>query len=109
MTLTGQSDTTGFCNITIPKTAILYGTNPVVFIDNQQATNQGYTQDSQNFYVWYTTHFSTHLLKIQFVGSLVTQTSSFSPLLAVAIIAPEIVLIYTVIAVRRLRRKPENI
>jgi hypothetical protein len=108
MTVIGQSGTTGFSNITIPKTAIIYGTKPVVFIDDQQATNQGYTQDSENFYVWYTTHFSTHLMKIQFAGSLSPQTSSFVPLLVVGIITPEIVLVYTVIAVRRLRRRPEN-
>jgi hypothetical protein len=108
MTVTGQSGTTGFSNITIPKTAIIYGTKPVVFIDDQQAANQGYTQDSENFYVWYTTNFSSHLMKIQFAGSLNAQTSSFVPLLVVGIITPEIVLVYTVIAVRRLRRRPEN-
>ena len=108
ITVTGQSGSIGFSNITIPKTAILYGTNPVVFIDGQQATTQGYTQDSQNFYVWYTMHLSTHLMKIQFAVSLKPQTSSFESLLAVGIIAPEIVLVYTVIAIRRLRRGPEN-
>jgi hypothetical protein len=108
MTVTGQSGTTGFSNITIPKTAILYGEKPVVLMDDQEAANQGHTEDSENFYVWYTTHFSTHLIKIQFVGSLNAQTSSFVPLLVVGIITPEIVLVYTVIAVRRLRRRPEN-
>jgi len=108
MTVSGESGTIGFSNITIPKNAVNYDTNPVVFLDGQQAPNQGYTQDSQNFYVWYTTHFSTHLMKIQFAGHLITQTSSFAPLIAVLIIAPEIVLVYTVIAVRRLRRRPEN-
>jgi hypothetical protein len=106
--VTGQSGTTGFSNITIPKTAIPYGTNPVVFIDGQQATYQGYTQDSQNFYVWYTTPLSTHLIKIQFAGSLKPQTSPFESLLAVGIITPEIILVFTVIAIRRLRRSPEN-
>jgi hypothetical protein len=108
MTVTGQSSTTGFCNITIPKTAILYGTNPKVLIDDQLASNQGYVQDTDNFYVWYTTQFSMHLIKIQFAGSLTSQASSFEPLLAVGIITPEIILVYTVIAVRRLRRRPEN-
>ncbi len=106
--VTGESGTTGFSNLTIPKTAILYGTNPVVFIDGQQAVNQGYTQDPENFYVWYTTQFSTHLMKIQFTSYLPSQISSFEPLFAVGIITPEIILVYTVMAVRRLRRRPEN-
>ena len=108
ITVTGQSGTTGFSNVTIPKNAILYGTNPVVFIDGQQAANQGYTQDPQNFYVWYTMYLNTHLMKIQFAVSLKPQMSSFESLLAVGIIAPEIILVYAVIAIRRLRRRPEN-
>jgi hypothetical protein len=28
--------------------------------------NQGYTQDGNNYYVWYTTHFSTHEVSIVF-------------------------------------------
>jgi hypothetical protein len=106
--VTGESGATGFSNLTIPKTAIPYGTNPVVFIDGQQAANQGYAQDPENFYVWYTTQFSTHLIKIQFTFHLPSQTSSLEPLFAVGIITPEIILVYTVIAVRRLRRRPEN-
>ena len=94
--------------MTIPKTALLNGKNPVVFIDDQQATNQGYTQDSENFYVWYTTQFSTHQMKIQFAVPLTSQESSFGTLFAVGVIVPEIVLVYIVIAVKRLRRRPEN-
>jgi len=107
-TLAGESGTTGFSNMTIPKTAILYGVKPVVFIEEQQAINQGYTQDSENFYVWYTTQFSTHQVKIQFAGPLASQAGSFEPVFAISLIVPEIVLIYIVIAVKRLRRRPED-
>ena len=107
-TLAGESGTTGFSNMTIPKTAILYGVKPVVFIDGQQAINQGYTQDPENFYVWYTTQFSTHQVKIQFAGPLASQAGSFEPVFAIGLIVPEIVLIYIVVAVKRLRRRPEN-
>jgi hypothetical protein len=107
-TVTGESGTTGYSIITIPKTAIPYGTTPVVFIDDQQATNQGYTQDAENFYVWYTTQFSTHQVTIQFAVPLTSHAASFGPVLAVGIIVPEIILAYAVIAVRRLKRKPEN-
>ncbi len=107
-TLAGESGTTGFSNMTIPKTAIVYGVKPVVFIEDQQAINQGYTQDPENFYVWYTTQFSTHQVKIQFAGPLASQAGSFEPVFAIGLIVPEIVLIYIVIAVKRLRRRPED-
>ncbi len=64
--LAGQSGTSGFCNVTIPKTAVLSGLPPTVYIDNQIAPNQGYTQDADNFYVWFTTHFSTHEVLVVF-------------------------------------------
>jgi hypothetical protein len=107
-TITGPQGTEGLGNMTIPKTAIPYGTNPVIYIDGLQATNQGYTQDSNNFYVWYTTHFSTHQVKVQFAVSSALQAISFGSVLAVGVTVPEIILIYIVIAVRRLKRKPEN-
>jgi hypothetical protein len=107
-TLTGKNDTTGYSNITIPKTLTLNGTTPTVFIDNQQATNQGYTQDIENFYVWYTTQFSTHQINIQFMKPITTQTASYVPALAIGLLVPEIVLVFTVMAVKRLKRKPEN-
>ncbi len=92
--------------MTIPKTAISDGTSPIVYVDGQQAPNQGYMQDANNFYVWYTMHFSTHNVMIQFVASSVSQLT-FEPLLAVGIAIPEIILIYTVIAIKRLKRKPD--
>ena len=107
-TLTGSNGTAGFGNMTIPKTAIQLGTTPVIYIDGQQAPNQGYTQDTKNFYVWYTTQFSTHQMAIQFTVPSTLKASSSLSVFAVLLTVPEIVLIYTVIAIRRLRRKPEN-
>jgi hypothetical protein len=101
--------------MTIPKTAISYGTSPVVYIDDQQAPNQGYTQNANNFYVWYTTRFDTNLVNgvsevtVQFLVPSTSPASSLGPLLAVGIAVPEIILIFTVVAVRRLRRNPDNI
>jgi hypothetical protein len=107
-TITGPSGTAGFGNMTIPKTAIYHGTSPVVYIDGLQAPNQGYAQDGNNFYVWFTTSFSAHQVSIQFVVSSTSLTSSLGPVLAVGITVPEIISIFTVIAVRRLGRKPDN-
>lgn len=66
--LTGQNGTVGFCNMTLPKNEIPNTTNPIIYIDNEPAQNQGYTQDSSNYYVWFTTHFSTHQISIEFTN-----------------------------------------
>ncbi len=65
-TLTGPNGTEGFCNLTLPKIAIPFGTNPIVYIDGTVAENQSFTEDSDNFYITYTTHFSTHQIEISF-------------------------------------------
>jgi hypothetical protein len=115
--ITGKNGTVGFVNMTIPKTAIPYGTSPVVYIDGQQAPNQGYTQDANNFYVWYTTQFNTNLVNwgilgglqvtIQFAVPPTPLPTSLGLVLAVVIAVAAIILI-TVIAINRLRRKPDN-
>jgi hypothetical protein len=94
--------------MTIPKNAIPFGITPSIFTDELLATNQGFTQDANNYYVWYTTEFSVHQIKIQFIGALTSQAITFGPVLAVGIAVPEIFLVYVVIAARRLKRKPEN-
>ena len=63
-TIAGQSGTTAVINMTIPMSAIPFGTYPLVYIDGQLAQVQGYTQDGTNYYVWPTTHFSTHQEKL---------------------------------------------
>jgi hypothetical protein len=68
-TLIGDSGTTGFGNVTIPKSAVSYGVTPVIYVDGHPASNQGYTQDSDNYYVWYTAHFSSHQISIIFAMS----------------------------------------
>jgi len=86
-TITGPNGTVGFGNLTIPKTAIQYGTTPVIYIDGQQAPNQGYTQDINNFYVWYTTQFSTHKMAIQFTVPSTSKASSSLSVFAVLLIS----------------------
>ncbi|HSV49394.1 MAG TPA: PKD domain-containing protein, partial [Candidatus Acidoferrales bacterium] len=70
--VTGEEGTTGFGNLTIPKSQVPLGTSPVIYIDGVPAEDQGYTQDADNYYVWYTTHFSTHELTIVFTGTAMT-------------------------------------
>ncbi len=71
MNLTGPSGTTGFCNMTIPKSTMPSGVipTPIVYIDGVIAEQQGYTQDADNFYVWYSTHFSNHQVEVVFPAS----------------------------------------
>jgi hypothetical protein len=68
-TLTGESDATGFSNVTVPKNAVPYGTAPTIYIDGQPAQDQGYTQDAISYYLWYTTRFSTHGVSIVFTST----------------------------------------
>jgi outer membrane protein assembly factor BamB len=65
-TVTGESGTFGFSNITIAKGRVPHATTPIIYVDNQIVPEQGYTQDAQNYYVWFIVHFSTHHLVIDF-------------------------------------------
>ncbi len=72
-TLTGPSDTNGSSAIAIPKEAIPYGTIPLVYIDGVLADEQSCTEDSNYYYVTFSTHFSTHEIKIQFTAPAVNE------------------------------------
>jgi YVTN family beta-propeller protein len=75
-TLTGPNGTEGFCNLTLPKIAIPFGTNPVVYIDGIVAENQSFTEGFDNFYIAFTTHFSTHQIEILFT----TESNPYTPM-----------------------------
>ncbi|MGD0450053.1 MAG: BsuPI-related putative proteinase inhibitor [Candidatus Bathyarchaeia archaeon] len=85
-TVTGENGTTGFGNITIPISAVLYGTTPTIYIDGQPAQDQGYAQDSNNYYVWYATHFSTHEVSIVFTAKSLIPEFPLSAILSLFII-----------------------
>jgi hypothetical protein len=105
-TVTGQTGTTGYGNITLPKSQIPYGTTITVYIDGQPAENQSYTQDSQNYYVYYSTHFSTNNVELRFNGEKATRPEL--PLLMIAVIIAVIVAAIAIgaIAVSRQKHKP---
>jgi hypothetical protein len=105
-TLTGQAGTTGYGNITIPKNQVPIGTAPVIFIDAKQVEDQVYTQDQDHYYVWYTTHFSTHVVSIVFSGT-VPQSSDYFWVYVAAI---GVVLACAAVAfvVLRQRKKPKT-
>jgi hypothetical protein len=101
-TVTGIGGTLGFGNITVPKSVVPYGTTPTVDINNQKAQNQGYTQDADNYYVWYTTHFSRHYVSLVFSEN--PQNPNFS-LLTVAVLAVLVVPAFAFVIVLRMRKK----
>ncbi len=107
-TVTGQSGTTGFSNITIPKSAIPHGTEPQIYIDGQLANSQGYTQDTNNYYIWYTTQFSIHQIIIIF--SSISHQPDSNPytieIMLVALVA--IAAIIILLVRRRQNRKISN-
>jgi outer membrane protein assembly factor BamB len=90
-TVAGQAGDWGFCNLTIPKNSVSYGAAPTIYIDHQKAENQGYSQDAENYYVWFTTHFSTHQVSIVFADKGNASTTTIGPL-QIAIIAGLLVL-----------------
>ncbi len=102
-TITGEHGTVGFSNITIAKSAIPVGTAPVVYIDGIRAENQGYTEDANNYYVWFTTGFSTHQIAVQFNG-VVTPAPAEIPIWVYAAVIAVIVAVLAV-AVIALKRK----
>jgi hypothetical protein len=69
LTFTGVNEVGTFCKITVPKQAVLNAAKPTVYINNQVADDQGFTQDAQNFYVWYTSYLSTYEVSIVFLRS----------------------------------------
>jgi outer membrane protein assembly factor BamB len=73
-TVAGENGTVGFSNITIPKSLVPPEATPLIIIDGTQAQSQGYTQDTNNYYVWYTTHFSTHQIAIMFTSTASSST-----------------------------------
>ncbi len=96
--LTGHSGDTGLCNITIPKSVVTAGTTPAIYIDNEKAPNQGYTQDANNYYAWHTTHFSTHNISIVFSAKAEYQNLPF-PLWAIGLIAVLVIIIVAAVVV----------
>jgi hypothetical protein len=73
--VTGRPNTTGQGTITIPKTLVTVGLEPVLLIDNIPV-GVTVTQDSSNYYITYKTHFSTHHVVLEFVPPANATTST---------------------------------
>lgn len=91
--VTGQSGNTGFSNITIPISIVSYGTTLIIYIDGQPASNQGYTQDGNNYYVWYITQFSAHEISIVFTAKSIPEFPSLTIVLPLFLVMLSIAVI----------------
>ena len=98
---------TGFANVTIPKSAVPYGTKPTIYMDNQEVKNQGFTQDADSYYVWGTTDFKSY-----YTGTLTitfSKASSFSTITQITIIIIVVIVIATLtVILAYLRKKQVN-
>jgi outer membrane protein assembly factor BamB len=106
LTVTGPSGEMGDCNITIPRSLIPSGTAPEVNIGDKSAVQQGFTQDSDNYYVWFSTHFSTNSVAIMFSAQN-SGTPSVS-ILFLAIILVVLVLSASLLIYFKKRKNPES-
>jgi hypothetical protein len=78
-TLTGKNGTVGSLNMVIPQSAVPYGTTPVVYVDGQHSSIQGYALEAGGFQVWFTLEFSSHAVVIEFETTGVTPSLFPSP------------------------------
>ncbi len=102
-TVTGETGTTGTGNITIPKSQVPYSSTPIIYIDNQPVDSQGFTEDANNYYVWYTVHFSTHDVTVVFAGETQQANDYTLPIALAAVVVA--VCIGIALVVLRKRRK----
>jgi hypothetical protein len=107
-TVTGESGTLGTGNLTLSKNAIPYGTTPLVYVDGVLVEAQGYSEDADNYYIWYTVHFSSHDMTIEFTSNQNTIESGFSIWLAVGVVAFFLIVGLLLIIVFLKRRKKED-
>lgn len=102
-TVSGNEGDVGFTTMTIPKSAIPYGAYPVVNVDGVPASKQGFTSDADNYYVWFSTSFSTHQLTVQFVNSpFVVPESIFG---TIGVLGTAFAALYTTTIIKARKRK----
>lgn len=82
----GQKSTNNLYTITVPKSAVAYGVIPKVYLNGQVATDQGFSQDANNYYVWYKTLFSNYELSIVFALRAVPTEFPMAAVLSIVVI-----------------------
>ena len=107
-TVTGQNNTVGFLNMTIPKSSVLGGTEPGVYVPGVNQINDSFSQDKENFYVWFTVPFNAENFdrpQVEILFVLVTHRVAESSLSGWYILVIAVGLALTVVlAIARYRR-----
>jgi len=70
LSIIGQNSANNVDIITVPKTAVAYSVTPKIYVNNLVALDQGFSQDANNYYVWYKTVYSTYELSIVFTTNV---------------------------------------
>ncbi len=73
----GAPSSIGVANITLPKSLVGSNTNITIYIDGKPVTNAQLFFDANNYYVYFTFHFSTHSVSIT-LGALTTSPTGTS-------------------------------
>jgi hypothetical protein len=66
LNIIGQNSSSNVNAISVPKSAVAYGVSPKIYVNSQEALDQGFSQDANNYYVWYKTTFRNYELSIVF-------------------------------------------
>ena len=106
LTIIRQSTTNNVNAITVPKTVLAYGVTPKIYVNNQMAPNQGFSEDTNNYYVWYKTVFSNYELSIVFATD--ASPAGFPITVILAIVVMIIFSLYIVGVVSK-KRKASNV
>ena len=85
LTVIGQIEINNPDTITVPKTIVPCFSTPTIYVNNQVALDQGFRQDSNNYYFWYKTISSNYELSIE-LPTNPTNQFPISVILVVAII-----------------------
>jgi hypothetical protein len=84
--LKSQNSTIQFMNMTVAKSDVLGGTAPIVTIDGVYSKNSGFSQDSTNYYVWFTALSDSGQIdrsKVQITFLLTPKLTAIGPSLSI--------------------------
>ena len=81
----------------------------IISIGSQKAADQGYSQDANNYYLWFTTSFSTHQVTIVFSTTKPSPTPTPTPVSElIAVVVVVVVIIAVTVAVLLLRQRKKT-
>ncbi len=104
LNIIGQNSTGNVNAIAVPKAAVTFGVTPKIYVNSQAASDQGFSQDANNYYVWYKTIFINYELSIVFA------TTASPAEFQLAILATVVIFIFffSIAALVLLKKRKEN-